>query len=183
MNYPRYLKYFFAISLPLCLSPLKNNAQSHPKDTLDLEYVNAAREIMSEAGTCALITLDKEGRPRVRVMDPFSPESDLTVWLATNPASRKVEQIRDDPRVTLYYLAEGATGYVMMHGSAKLVDDQNEKVKRWKDEWAAFYPDYPAGYLLIRVSPDWLEVVSYTHGIVGDSITWKPPVVYLESQE
>ena len=181
MKSPRHLSCFISISLVLLFLPLVNIAQhSILKDTSDAKYITVAREIMSGAATCALITLDNEGRPRVRVMDPFPPEKDLVVWLATNPESRKVEQIRNDPRVTLYYLAEGATGYVMIHGSAKLVEDQNEKEEHWKDQWTAFYPDYPAGYLLIQVFPEWLEVVSYTHGIVGDSVTWQPPVVSLK---
>ena len=55
-------------------------------------------EIMSAAGTCTLITLDQEGRPRARVMDAFLPEDDFTVWFGTNPKSRKVAQIKNDPR-------------------------------------------------------------------------------------
>ena len=52
---------------------------------------------MISAKTCALITLDSEGRPRVRVMDPFIPENDFTVWFGTNPKTRKVEQIKNNP--------------------------------------------------------------------------------------
>jgi general stress protein 26 len=33
----------------------------------------------------------------------FPPEEDMTVWIATSTLTRKVQQIRRDPRVTLYY--------------------------------------------------------------------------------
>ena len=168
----------------LLLIPFKVISQNiEPKDTSKIKLINAAREIMTTAGTCALITLDKEGRPRVRAMDPFIPESDLTVWFGTNPKSRKVYQIKKDPRVTLYYLDSDVSGYVMIHGIAQIVDDQKEKEKRWKDEWKAFYPKKPEGYLLIKVSPKWMEVISYTHGIVGDTITWQPPIVLFDSKQ
>lgn len=151
-----------------------------PKDSVDIELMKAARDIMTAARTCALITLDKEGRPRVRAMDPFIPESDFTIWFGTNPNSRKVDQIKKNPKVTLYYLDSDASGYVMIHGLAQLVDGQEEKEKYWKDAWKAFYPNKSEDYLLIKVSPEWMEVISVTRGINGDPTTWKPPVVLFD---
>ena len=150
-------------------------------DTSGIKLINAAREIISAAGTCALITLDEEGRPRVRAMDPFAPESDFTVWFGTNSKSRKVNQLENDPRVTLYYLDGDASGYVMIHGTAELVNDPVEKEKRWKDAWEAFYKDKTEEYLLIKVSPVWMEVSSTTRGIYGDTITWEPPTILFDS--
>jgi len=51
-----------------------------------------------------LITLDKDGAPRARTMDPFPVEDDFTVWFGTNSNSRKVVQIKNDPRVTPLWL-------------------------------------------------------------------------------
>ncbi len=118
----------------------------------------------------------------VRVMDPFPPESDFIVWFGTNPKSRKVSQIKKNPNVTLYYLEKDASGYVVIHGIAQLVNDQKEKEKRWKNEWDAFYPNKSESYLLIKVSPISMEVISYKHGIVGDSLTWQPPFVVFDSK-
>ncbi len=151
-------------------------------DSLNNKLIIAAREIMTSARTCALITLDQEGRPRVREMDPFLPESDFTVWFGTNPKSRKVAQIKKDPRVTLYYLESDASGYVMIHGIAQIVNNQKEKEKRWKAEWESFYPNKPEDYILIKVSPEWMEVISYTRGVVGDPVTWEPPRVIFDSK-
>jgi len=156
---------------------------SEPEDTIHDRLIKAAEEIMTAAGTCALITLDEQGIPRVRAMDPFDPENDLIVWFGTNPRSRKVDQIRKDPRVTLYYLDPDESGYVMIHGIAELVDDQTEKEKRWKEEWNAFYPERSTDYLLIKVSPQWLEVISTTHGISNDPVTWQPPIYRFDSNK
>ena len=135
---------------------------------------------MSSVKACALITLDEENRPRVRAMDPFLPESDFTVWFGTNPNSRKVAQIKNNSKVTLYYLEKGSTGYVMIHGNATLVNNQEEKDTRWKEEWEAFYPNRTEDYLLIKVTPIWMEVVSYTYNILGDPVIWEPPVVFFD---
>ncbi len=124
---------FLIVLILLLLVPSSLLAQNSAlRDSSDSKLIGIAREIMDSAGTCALITLDQKGRPRVRTMDPFSPDSNLIVWLGTNVKSRKVSQIRNDPRVTLYYLENDNSGYVMIHGMAELVDPQDEKEERWK---------------------------------------------------
>jgi len=143
----------------------------------DQLLIEAAKEIIRAAGTCALITVDDEGVPRVRAMDPFSPEENLTIWFGTNSRSRKVDQIKKDPRVTLYYLDSDESGYVIINGRARLVNDPKEKDKRWKAEWEAFYPDKTKDYLLIEVTPIWMEVLSPPRGISANPVTWQPPVV------
>jgi general stress protein 26 len=139
--------------------------------------IAAAREIMAASRFGALITLDESGHPRVRTMDPFPPDEDMVVWFGTNRRTRKVQEIENDPRVTLYYAAPEADGYVSVYGTARLVDDPDEKARRWKPEWERFYPDRESTYLLIAVTPERMEIVSYTRGIFGDPDTWKPASV------
>ena len=170
----------FPILLALTFKSFSQNIEQ--KDSSNIELINAAREIMASAGTCALITLDENDLPMVREMDPFLPEIDFTVWFGTNPKSRKVNQIKNNPNVTLYYMDSDASGYVVIHGIAQLVNDQKEKEKRWKVEWQEFYPDKSEDYLLIKVSPEWMEVLSYPHGITGDPESWEPPKVIFESK-
>ena len=179
-SFSKHILIAFSIIL---LIPLKNFSQNTQHKTSSKErLIEAAKDIMATATTCALITVN-DNRPMVRVMDPFPPESDFTVWFGTNPKSRKVNQIKKNPKVTLYYLEKDASGYVVIHGIAQLVNDQAEKEKRWKDEWEAFYPDNSESYLLIKVSPEWMEVISYKHDIIGDTATWKPPFLVFDSKD
>ncbi len=181
----RQLKNFTQIIISiLLLVPFTSFSQNiEQNDSLRNKCINAAREIMSEVKTCALITIDEKGLPTARTMDPFLPESDFTVWLGTNPKSRKVNQIKNNPNVALYYFDSNATGYVIIHGSAHLINDQKEKEKHWKTEWNSFYPNKSEDYLSIKVVPASMEVVSYKHGITSNSETWKPPVVYFKSEK
>ena len=143
--------------------------------------LKAAREVMVKARYCDLVTIGPAGQPQARPVDPFAPEDGLTVWIATNPASRKVREIRDDARVTLMYLDPSGDGYVTLIGKATLVSDPAEKARRWKDDWLAFYKDKNRGddYLLIRVVPSRVEIVSGAHGIANDPQTWRPTSIDL----
>lgn len=162
----------------IIFTPIKTHSQNiEVNETSKEKLINAVREIIDASSTCALITLDDKLTPMVRIMDPFPPESDFTVWFGTNAESRKVNQIKNNPNVTLYYQDSDASGYVVIHGTAQIIDNKNEKQERWKAAWEAFYPNNREGYLLIKVSPDWMEILSYSRGIVGDSITWQTPVV------
>jgi len=149
-------------------------------DTSRQFLLSAAREIIQSAGKVALITQDENGIPQVRTMDPFSPEEDFTIWLATHPNTRKVQQIRNNRNVTLYYPDKNDKGYVTIHGTAELVNDQKEKDKRWKNEWNNFYTNRTDGYLLIKVTPAHLELINYNKGISGDPKTWQPAMVYFD---
>jgi len=41
-------------------------------------------------------------------------------------------------------------------------------------------PNNKEGYVLIEVSPEWLEILCYSRGIVGDPETWQTPVVVFD---
>lgn len=141
------------------------------------ELISAAREVMKTARYCALITTNPRGGVDARTMDAFAPDEEMIVWLATNPRSRKVTEIRRHPRVTLYYFDQENQAYVTIHGTARLVNERAEKSRHWKEEWSTFYPDRDRDYLLIKVSPTRLEVVDTKKGIVGDSKSWRPPII------
>ena len=166
--------------LLLCFAAFTGSVhgQVKPAPRLDRQSLLAtAREIMKTARYCALITLDSNGRPRARTMDPFPPDEQMIVWLGTNSKSRKVAEIRRNHRVTLYYFDRDAQAYVTISGLARIVSDPKEKAKHWKDEWKNFYPDRERGYLLIAVTPEKLEVISEKKGIIGNSVTWTPPAI------
>lgn len=141
------------------------------------ELLGIAREVVEGAAFVSLATVDEEGYPAVRAMDPLPPDDDWVVWLATNPGSRKVNQLRARPRVALHYLAEGVPAYVTLIGRARLVDDPEMKARHWKESWTPFYPDRDQSVLLIEVTPIRLEVVSEAHGAPGDPETWRAHVV------
>jgi len=141
--------------------------------------IDAAREIMGAQTYCALVTIDETGRPQVRTMNPFPPESDMTVWFATNTRSRKVQEMRRDPRVTLYYADhETAIGYVALAGRAVLVDDMQEILKRKRAYWDQAFPGLK-NLVLVKVVPERLDVLNYKAGTQADPETWRTPSIEL----
>lgn len=153
--------------------------EAKPKPLGRTELIAAAREIMGAQTYCALITLDESGRPQVRTMNPFPPEEDMSVWMATNTRSRKVRELRRDPRVTLYYSDHAkAIGYVALSGRAELTEDRAEILKRKRAYWDQAFPGLE-NLVLIRIVPERLDVLNYKAGAQADGVTWRTPSIEL----
>jgi general stress protein 26 len=136
-----------------------------------------AKEIMTNAKNCAFITIDSLGVAHARAMDPFLPEEDFTVWMATKPSSLKIKQLQGNNNVTLYYFDEESVSYVTLQGTASIVHSRNEKEKFWKKEWKNFYKNRTSDYALIKFIPKVGNVISEKYKILGDSITWETPKI------
>jgi general stress protein 26 len=138
------------------------------------KVIAAARELIGTLKYCALITVDGSGQPQARTMNPFPPEDDMGVWMATTTKGRKHAEIQKNPRVTLYYAnhAEGA-GYVAIAGKAVLVDDMKEVLKRKRAYWDQAFPGLK-DIVLIHVVPERMEVVYYKAGLGGQPTTFAP---------
>lgn len=175
-----YLSHVVVLAALACVVP-SLGAQSGLRAPARSEIIAAARAVAGNARHATFITLDRSGHPQARVVDPFAPDDDLTIWVATNPLSRKAADVAADPRVTLLYFDPASESYLTVIGTARLVRDPVEKAKRWKQEWAGFYKNGNRGddYLLIRVEPSRLEVVSAAFGLTNDPVTWRPVILDL----
>jgi general stress protein 26 len=156
--------------------PGKTSAQNNPAIAVNPDsLIAAAREIMGLQTYCALVTVDSAGCPNIRTMNPFPPEEDMTVWMATSTRTRKFQQIRDNPKVCLYYADhKQASGYVSITGKAVMVQDQNEIMKRKRAYWDQAFKDWST-LVLIKVVPERIEVLNYKRGFNNDPVTWKAP--------
>jgi general stress protein 26 len=137
----------------------------------------AAREIISETTYCALATIDSTGQPEIRTMNPFPANDQLITWFATSRTSRKVREIRNNPKVCVYYANHViAKGYVSITGIAEVIDDKELLVKMKRDYWSGI-PDWQNKFVLIKVVPKRLEVINYKHQFNNNPDTFKAPFI------
>ena len=147
--------------------------------------IAAATDIIQKAHYCTFITIGEDGYPQARMVDPIPPDTDFTIWFATNPLTRKVDQIRRHPQVTLSCFDAGTSSYVTLLGRGDLVTEVAEKQRHWKPDWAAIYPNGAKSndFMLIRITPARLEIVSEGRGMIGDPKTWRPLAIDFLSSE
>jgi general stress protein 26 len=139
----------------------------------------AAFDVMREARYCTLITIGDGGQPQARIVDPLIAEAEGSIWIATNPLTRKVKEIERDSRVTLMFFNAAANEYVTVHARATMVTDAARKAAHWKPEWRPFYKEQTRGpdFMVFEVRPFRLEVSSPRHKLANDPDTWRPVIL------
>ncbi len=164
--------------IALMCSILFNNetkAQDYNNSANRDSIISAAREMISKLTYCALISMDTNSGISVRTMNPFPPDEDMIVWMATNKHTRKYFELLKNPVVTLYYADHSKVdGYVAIKGKAVLVDDMATKLKMKREYWNQAFPDFN-DLILIKVVPQRLEIIYYKHKLYNANVTWDPP--------
>lgn len=139
--------------------------------------LKVANIIIDSARCRVLVSVDEEGKPHVREMDPFAPEEGMVIWFGTSPNTRKVKQIQNNPNVAVYYYDTKTMSYVSINGKAELVNSPGEKTKHWKEYWKSYYPDRDKDMILIKVIPERLELVSYKYKIFWKTDSFLPQYI------
>jgi general stress protein 26 len=150
--------------------------------------LQAARALMVADPVVALVTVDAPGQPRVRSVRallepvlPGDPRSGFTVWVMTRLTTRKVDQIRANPTVTLYFSDDGRDSYASLMGTALIHTDAEhpEAKRRYQGEDVqAYWPDFPHDFVMLEVRPHWLEFIG--PGVSNDERTWRPQAVVFD---
>jgi general stress protein 26 len=145
------------------------------RDTIFL----AAHEIINETAYCGLVTIDSLGQPQIRTMNPFPVKDDFVIWFATARTSRKVKEIKKNPKVSVYFANHHtAKGYVNINGSASVIDDRELLIKMKRDYWNDI-PGWQDRFVLIKIIPSSIEIINYKHGLNNDPNTLKAPTISL----
>ena len=174
-------KIFFFLLLFSLLSCQQNTSKTFRKDFTSEEQkiINESKDLMKQAYFGTLITMDAQEQPRARVLETFEPDNEFVIWMGTNPHSRKVQQIQNNPTATLHYFDKALMGYVSLMGKAYMVNNDSIKVIEWKNGWERFYPNRKKDYMLIKFVPETLEFIGIVKGYTGDKKTWAPHNVIL----
>lgn len=130
------------------------------------------RRVMRKADALFLATNGRDGFPAIRAVfnlrneEQFpslaflnQDEDDFSVWIGTNASSRKVEEMRRDPRVSAYYCLPSELQGFMMIGEVEEVRDEKTKERVWVEGWERYYPSGPgdSDYALLRMRPERVE--------------------------
>lgn len=101
---------------------------SRPPDALLDEFVRIAHRIV----WCTLVTVDRRGRPRSRVVHPYweRTRDGLTGWLFTRPTPIKVAHLAHRPYVSCSYW-DPAQEVAIAECDAAFADDEATRRKVW----------------------------------------------------
>jgi general stress protein 26 len=84
-------------------------------------------------------------QPRVRIVSPVV-ENDMSIWVTTRSTSRKVKQLRENPKICLAFV-EPPDGdkAVTVIGEAEIIEDLEKRKRVWKLAPFDLYEHFPNG--------------------------------------
>jgi len=114
-------------------------------------------EMVKDVRVCMLITNEKNaenlsGRP----MSISKIDDDGKMWFFTKASSYKVDEIEESKKVSIAITDESGNNYLMIHGSAILVNDKAKMTALWSSILKAWFPlglEDP-DMILIKVTPN-----------------------------
>ncbi|MFC2163829.1 pyridoxamine 5'-phosphate oxidase family protein [Acidobacteriota bacterium] len=176
-----YFALILFVVIPITLT--SGSIQQKEKDLSKENILDTVKTVIKASKYSFLITLDESGQPQARVMEPFEPEQDMTIWFGTHKQTRKVKQIQKNSRATVTYSDNKGMDYVTLLGEVRLVDDPKLKKKIWNKSWKMFYPGgaEDENYILIEFIPHRIEVMSITRNVLRTF--FKPEILVRQNSD
>ena len=131
-------------------------------------------ELMEISEACYLTTIDNRGFPQTRAMlnlrnsecypnlvSLFKKHNhDHLVYFTTNTSSQKINQIKNNPKVSVYYSKPREWRGLMLGGTIEIVEEQAIKNSLWQDSWTMYYSGGPTDpdYTILALKPDVLKL-------------------------
>jgi len=133
------------------------------------EAKKISMELMETSKAAILTTIDSEGYPITRAMfnlrnteqfpelsEFFNKQgNEFIIYISTNTSSSKVEHIKANPKISVYYCDPETFKGVMFGGEVDIVVDMDIKSKIWLDWWTRYYPEglEDPDYTLLKLNP------------------------------
>ena len=149
--------------------------------------LDSAAALIARDSSVGMVTVDEFNRPRVRTVrafrlkNPLTARDRFTVFILTRTSTRKIDQISKNPLVTLYFNEDRRAAYATIMGRATVHrDPKNPRLQPFLDPATVkfFWPAFPRDFVMIEVTPDWLEFIG--PGLWNDPNTWRPQAVVFE---
>ena len=149
--------------------------------------LDSADALIARDSSVGLVTVDEFNRPRVRsvrafrLKRPTTARERFTVFILTRVSTRKIDQIAKNPLVTLYFNEDQRATYATIMGRATVHrDPKNPRLQPFLDSATVkfFWPAFPRDFVMIEVTPDWLEFIG--PGLWNDPDTWRPQAVVFQ---
>jgi general stress protein 26 len=137
------------------------------------EFIKKGMELIKTSDVAYLTTIDSTGFPSTRALlnlknNKHFPkiadfmthyENDLTLFFTTNASSSKIDQIKSNPKVAIYYCDPISWHGFMCQGEIEIVNEKIIKNAIWHDEWVMYYPDGKESedYTILRLKPSYVK--------------------------
>ena len=137
------------------------------------EAKRVSLELMGVVQDAYLGTVDGDGFPQTRVMGNLrnkeqcriaeelfaGHDEDFLIYMLTGHSSDKMQQIRANSKVSVYFCNSAEFHTLLLVGNAEEIDDLDLKKRIWQDEWKRHWPGGPEDpeFIILKLLPEWAK--------------------------
>ena len=130
-------------------------------------------KLMETAEGAYLSTIDSNGFPQTRMMGNLRNKEqcriseelfaghneDFLIYMLTGHSSDKMQQIRANSKVSVYFCNSAQFHTLLLVGNAEEIDDMDLKKRIWQDEWKIHWPGGPEDpeFIILNLLPKWAK--------------------------
>ncbi|MHC4462434.1 MAG: pyridoxamine 5'-phosphate oxidase family protein [Planctomycetota bacterium] len=134
------------------------------------EAKRVSLELMKVVQDAYLSTVDGDGFPQTRVMGNLrnreqcriaaelfaGHDEDFLIYMLTGHSSDKMQQIRSNSKVCVYFCNSAQFHTLLLTGNAEEIDDPDIKKRIWQDEWKIHWSGGPEDpeFIMLKILPE-----------------------------
>lgn len=128
------------------------------------EAIEKGLVLANRSDIALLGTIGPEGYPNIRAMIKMENEGLKTIWFTTNTSSRKIPQLQNNPKVSVYFVDFEKWMGLMLVGSITILQDAESRKRCWREGFEKYYPKgiNDPDYSVLRFTAHWGQ---YYHGL------------------
>ncbi len=151
---------------------------------MNLDLKQLAQETVCRADVAVVTTINGEGFPESRAMFNlrlekqfpnlqafFQGREAFEIYLTTNTSSRKLSQLRNNPKASIYFSLPEEWRGIDLVGNLTEVTDSSIKQGLWQAGWELYYPGgwEDPDYCVLMMKP---QFIRYYHQL--QTVEFKP---------
>ncbi|TET98092.1 MAG: general stress protein 26, partial [Candidatus Stahlbacteria bacterium] len=113
--------------------------------------------LVNRSTIAMLGTNGDEGYPNIRAMIKMENEGLKTIWFSTNTSSRKIPQLKKNPKACVYFVDFDKWIGLMLVGTTEIRKDQQSRERLWREGYEKYYPKgvNDPDYSVLRFTTQW----------------------------
>lgn len=121
------------------------------------EAVDKALSLVNRSQIVMLGTIDDKGHPNIRAMIKMENEGLKRIWFTTNTSSRKIPQLKMNPKACVYFVDFDKWMGLMLIGNTEILQDPESRHRCWRDGFEKYYPQgvNDPDYSVLRFTAQW----------------------------
>ncbi|MBA7665447.1 hypothetical protein ES703_73517 [subsurface metagenome] len=121
------------------------------------DAIEKGLSLVNRSTIAMLGTNGEGGYPNIRALIKMENEGLKTIWFSTNTSSRKIPQLKKNPKACVYFVDFDKWMGLMLVGTTEIRKDSKSRERLWRDGFEKYYPKgvNDPDYSVLRFVANW----------------------------